>query len=286
MFCIDLETALPEKTTRQLTEDEVRVAVEWAAMEGWNPGLQDAATFYAADPSAFWGSFLDDELAACVSLTEYGSDYAFAGFFICRPDLRGKGLGYTLGPETLAASRCASFGLDGVVDQQENYKRSGFVYEHANFRYGGLVANTSDIGQTRTFGKEMETEVLSYDRKVFGLDRTRFLRAWLAQKDAIIRVAGEGQVTGWGVARPCQEGTKIGPLFANDAETAAALLADLVAGTASPHFLDVPKPNKEAIALARKAGLHPVFETARMYRGPAPRPDLNRTFGITSFEFG
>jgi hypothetical protein len=33
-----------------MTQPELRIAVDWAADEGWNPGLNDAACFYAADP--------------------------------------------------------------------------------------------------------------------------------------------------------------------------------------------------------------------------------------------
>ena len=29
---------------------DVDLAVEWAAREGWNPGLADAEAFHAADP--------------------------------------------------------------------------------------------------------------------------------------------------------------------------------------------------------------------------------------------
>ncbi len=51
-------------------------------------------------------------------------------------------------------------------------------------------------------------------------------------------------------------------------------------------FLDVPEPNAPAVALAEHLGLSPVFETARMYRGPAPEVDLEHIFGVTSFELG
>jgi hypothetical protein len=40
------------------------------------------------------------------------------------------------------------------------------------------------------------------------------------------------------------------------------------------------------VALARGAGMTPVFETARMYRGGDPGLPLDRVFGITSFELG
>ena len=41
-----------------------------------------------------------------------------------------------------------------------------------------------------------------------------------------------------------------------------------------------------ALALAHAQGLHSVFETARMYTGPAPACELQRVYGITSFELG
>lgn len=38
--------------------------------------------------------------------------------------------------------------------------------------------------------------------------------------------------------------------------------------------------------LATQQGLQPVFETARMYRGPSPSLALELIFGITTFELG
>lgn len=41
-----------------------------------------------------------------------------------------------------------------------------------------------------------------------------------------------------------------------------------------------------AVALATRAGLEPVFETARLYRGPDPGLPLASIFGVTTFELG
>jgi hypothetical protein len=40
------------------------------------------------------------------------------------------------------------------------------------------------------------------------------------------------------------------------------------------------------MALAADLGLTRRFETARMYKGPAPEIPLERVFGITTFELG
>ena len=60
----------------------------------------------------------------------------------------------------------------------------------------------------------------------------------------------------------------------------------LLAASAGPLYLDVPEPNPAAMALARAAGMEPVFETARMYTRPPPPVRAERVFGVTSFELG
>lgn len=50
--------------------------------------------------------------------------------------------------------------------------------------------------------------------------------------------------------------------------------------------LDTPDHNQAAVRLAERFGLAPVFETARMYRGPAPNLPLSSVFGVTTFELG
>jgi len=84
-------------------------------------------------------------------------------------------------------------------------------------------------------------------------------------------------------------GSKIGPLFADDDAAAHALfhgLCQAAPATGGPVFLDVPMPHAGAVRLAEAHGMVPVFETARMYRGPAPEIDLGRVFGVTTFELG
>jgi hypothetical protein len=49
---------------RTMSRAELDLAVEWATAEGWNPGLQDATAFHAADPGAFLVACRDDHPAA------------------------------------------------------------------------------------------------------------------------------------------------------------------------------------------------------------------------------
>ena len=116
-----------EYVIRILDEKEVQLAVDWAAVEGWNPGLNDAAIFYRADPQGFLGGFLAGEPAATISAVRYGDSFGFIGFYIVKPELRGRGYGLRLWEAAMNRLAGRNIGLDGVVAQQENYKKSGFL---------------------------------------------------------------------------------------------------------------------------------------------------------------
>src|SRR3954449_2773802 len=116
---------------------EVDLVLEWAVQEGWNPGLSDAQCFHVTDPEGFLLALHDGEPVASISVVRYGSDFGFLGLYIVRPDLRGRGYGYRLWQAGMARLGERTVGLDGVVAQQENYRRSGFNLAHRNIRYGG-----------------------------------------------------------------------------------------------------------------------------------------------------
>ncbi len=269
--------------------NDVALMVEWAAREGWNPGQQDIDAFRAADPDGFWMARVDGRPAACISIVSYGAEFAFLGFYIAHPDFRGRGIGHALWQHALAACDAATVGLDGVVGQQNNYMKSGFILAHRNIRYGGIPSKCAPApdGVTR-FTPDDLPDIAAYDRAQFPTPRPNFLEKWLRTDghDGFLTRSGE-RVSGYGVIRPCREGFKIGPLFADDTDTAKRLFDALVSAIPDgPVFLDPPEPNGPARELAIKRGLEPVFETARMYRGPAPNLPLDRIFGITTFELG
>jgi len=66
---------------RAMRPEDVELAVEWAATEGWNPGLSDAACFAAPDPAGFLIGELDGSPAATVSCVNYDDRFAFLGFY-------------------------------------------------------------------------------------------------------------------------------------------------------------------------------------------------------------
>jgi hypothetical protein len=282
---------LTAATIRAMRRDELSLALDWAACEGWNPGLADADGFLAADPEGFLIAEAAGEPVGCVSAVRYGDGFGFLGFYIVRPGHRGQGHGLALWRAAMARLQPGVVGLDGVVAQQANYRRSGFALLHRNIRYGAAHPRPPDLHDTPTIRPASDISfaaISAFDRAFFPAPREAFLRAWLVAPGHVARVAtGPGGILGLGVLRPCREGSKIGPLFAGDGTTARALFAALLrAAPPGPVFLDLPEPNADAVAMAVAAGMAPAFETARMYAGAPPALPIGRIYGITSFELG
>jgi ribosomal protein S18 acetylase RimI-like enzyme len=274
-----------EEQIRALTRAELALALDWAAAEGWNPGLADADCFLQADEGGFLGLFVAGRLVASISVVAYDSAFAFLGLYIVAPEFRGRGLGFKLWRAGVARLGDRRIGLDGVVAQQENYARSGFRLAWRNQRYEGRGGGSEPAGLV-PLATVPFAEVAAYDRALFPASRERFLAGWTSrhQGRAIVEA---GKLRGFGVIRRCRVGWKIGPLFADDPSYAEALFAGLAAqASAEPIFLDVPQPNVAAIALAERHGMTPCFETARMYTGIRPELPLARIFGITTLELG
>ncbi len=275
---------------RTMRPDEISLAIDWAAAEGWNPGLADASCFATIDPQGFLIGELHGHAAACISIVNYDEHFAFLGFYIVRPDLRKRGYGWLVWQAAIAHAGQRSIGLDSVLAQKDRYLKSGFVFAYRNIRYAGKASVVCEDLQPGIIpiGDVPINLIEAYDTEVFPAPRLDFLRAWIETEGHIGRALfPDGNLLGWGVIRPCRTGYKIGPLFADDRTAAEAVLDALIAEVGNEEiFLDVPKINSAAVKLAEARGLKPVFETGRMYTGPIRPINHRRIFGVTSFELG
>jgi GNAT superfamily N-acetyltransferase len=273
-----------------MTRADLEVALGWARDEGWNPGLDDVGPFHAQDPSGFLMGWLGTVRVGCISVVKYGADFAFLGLYIVHPAHRRKGYGKAIWDAGIASAGERTIGLDGVPAQQENYRKSGFVFAHGSARWGGalrgLVAARSYV---RPIDRDDLYAVADFDRLHTLAPREKFLAAWLAPSPTR-QTEGyfdNGRLRGYGTIRRCITGWKIGPLFAETADIAQSLITALVtpAGT-DQLFIDVPAPNIAAVELIHRLGFTPSFETARMYLGRVPELPLPQIFGTTTLELG
>jgi GNAT superfamily N-acetyltransferase len=122
----------------KMTENELGLALDWAADEGWNPGLFDAENFAAADPNGFFLGRLRGEPVGCVSAVAYDERFGFLGLYLVKAPYRGRGFGLKLWREAMDYLGGRKIGLDGVVAPQDNYRKSGFKLAYRNIRHEGM----------------------------------------------------------------------------------------------------------------------------------------------------
>jgi predicted N-acetyltransferase YhbS len=277
----------PPVAIRPMRDADRLLAIDWAAGEGWNPGLHDVRAYRTVDAGGWLVGDVDGVPVGSITALRYDESFAFIGFYIVKPEHRGKGYGLALWEAAMEHVRGCNVGLDSVLAQVDNYARSGFVLDVRNARYRG-IGGCAMVGGSAIVTSADLPEIAVYDRTCFPAAREAFLRSWLTLPDSFSRIARDGgEVVGYGTIRRCREGWKIGPLFANDAAVARRLFGDLCScADGESLYLDVPISNAPAVDLATASGMEIAFETARMYTRGRPTFAADRVFGVTSFELG
>ena len=285
-------TVAIEPVIRTMSLEDLEEAVTWAAEEGWNPGLHDARCYYQTDPEGFFVLELNGKPIAAISAISYGREYGFIGFYIVKPEFRGRGFGLRLWRRAMEYLQGRSIGLDGVIEQQKNYSRSGFKLAHRNIRFElpGMSGLTKEkhCPEILPINDDLLERVFDYDAHFFPARREQFLKHWIRQPGvASLCWLDNNQVRGYSVMRRCRKGYKVGPLYADDNDVAEQLFSTLITSAGEgPVYLDVPETNREAVKLALTHGMRQCFETARMYTWKEWNLPLDRIYGITSFEIG
>lgn len=131
-------------------------------------------------------------------------------------------------------------------------------------------------------------EVIAWDRVSSGFERGEILRdlqrrrphcAWVARR--------AGRVAGYVLARDGRLATQVGPVLAEDEETAALLTSTAARAAATPAFIDVPVAQTKFREWLRCRGAAVQRGFVRMVRGEeGPRERAERIFAVAGPELG
>lgn len=281
-------TEIKRLKIRKMKRDEAEFAIQMAAGEGWNPGIHDREIFYDTDPDGFFIAEVDEKPVGCVSAVAYDDSFGFFGFYVVKPEFRKKGIGTKLTEKSLEHLGNRNIGLDGVLENEKKYQElMKFKSFYSNLRFEGRGGGEVPNGLVKISDVPFES-LLKYDREMFPAPRPVFLEKWIKQPDSYAFAAVEaGKLKGYGVIRKCQNGYKIGPLFADDPIMAEKIFLALKASVPDETiYLDVPEPNKKAMEIAKKYEMTVMFKTIRMYSREEPDINLEKVYGVTTFELG
>jgi len=275
-------------TVRMMTLDDLHAVLQWAADEGWNPGLDDARAFHAADPAGFLIKEVDGKPVAAISVVNHDPQFAFLGLYLCKPEFRGQGYGMEVWRAGIAHAVMRSIGLDGVPEQQENYARSGFAKVGSTTRYMGQMARIRDPRIRVALPDDIQT-LIAHDARACGMDRTAFAGAWfrdMPTRQTVVLMEASA-IGGFATFRRCKDGTKIGPLCASSEADARALLsANPFHQANAPCFVDVFGQNTPLATLIKSMNFEATFETTRMFNRAQPAANPYRFQAIATMELG
>lgn len=258
---------------------------------GWNQTRPDWQRLLNYQPDGCFVAELDGSPAGTASTTCYGTDLAWIGMVLVQPQFRRRGLGRALLLHCLdflarKAIRCVK--LDATPLGKTLYDQLGFRDEWALTRWQAepLKPSAPDPSRSsqnptpssrcslRRFQLSDADAIGRLDAMAFGLARPELLKT-LAQDSslALVCVARDGSMDGFGMMREGSRARYLGPVVANSSEVGIELLNELAAQSAGPSaYWDIPDGNAAARGVATSLGFTPQRPLLRMYRGPNDRP--------------
>jgi GNAT superfamily N-acetyltransferase len=126
---------------RNASRAELDLLMDWANLEGWNTGKYDAEAFFTTDPNGYFIGLLDEIPIGSVSGVRLSDNYGFIGFYIMKPEYRGKGYGIQLFKKAIEYLGDRNVALDAVPEQQENYAKVNLLFFTIMFVTPGKVAS-------------------------------------------------------------------------------------------------------------------------------------------------
>src|SRR5260370_20268220 len=213
---------------RNMTVDDIPAGLRLCRASGWNQLESDWRVFLNWNPSACRVAERDGKIVGTIAALRYGDRFTWLSMVLVEPTERGVGIGTHLLREELALLREDCVRLDATPLGQPLYARNGFVDEYPLSRMTATVHAADSIAvptSARPMREEDLGRVLTCDREVFGTDRSRLLRALFQLAPRYAWIAGKsGSIEGYSFGRPGFLYEQLGPVIAQDAQTARHLV--------------------------------------------------------------
>ncbi len=262
-------------------------AAALSALIGWNQLPEDWAHFlHHGALRALDGGFADS-LGATAGTIRYG-DVAWISMVLVRPELRRQGLATRLmrwAVESLHAAQLPCMALDATPAGREVYGRLGFRDLWGFTRFALPATLPAGITTVRPLRHADWPAVEALDLAGFGAARGFLLRDFAARLPGAGLVAeSQGRITGALLGRDGLRGPQLGPLYAEDTATAAALLASAL--PAAPGAVIDLRDGTDLVAFLTTHGATPQRPFTRMALGDDPPGDHTRILAVAGPEFG
>lgn len=264
---------MPSPVLVSLDEADLAPAQRLVAAAGWNQVLADWQMFLA-DGRLFGCKDEAGQVIATAGMMPY-RDVGWISLMLVNEHWRRRGLATRLMTACIEAleGKGLAPALDATPMGREVYVQMGFhdVLPLTRWLAAAPVVSESTVGNVRPFLPADLPSALALDLACFGGGRRRLFERLLRRSAAFACVAeSAGGVTGFLLGREGRIATHLGPLFAPDLPTAAALVEHALAHQPGPAIVDVPDARNDWVDWLRERGFGQVRPIMRMARGERP----------------
>ena len=275
---------------RLLRESDIAAAMELKQLAGWNQTERDWHTLLQLEPHGCFAAVLDNQLVGTTTTTSYGSELAWIGMVLVRPENRRTGIASMLleAAITYLDRKVSVVKLDATADGKHVYHRFGFEVESVVERWSRKGDRLVSFQRQVQIDPDTHRQILQLDRRAFGADRSRLVRLLFANSciRPVITRNQAGLLTGYALARSGSDAAYVGPVVAFQRSDAAELL-DRVLEQLAPHpvYVDLNRNSDDGQELLTERGFEKQRDLIRMKRGVA-NPTSSSVFAIAGPEIG
>jgi GNAT superfamily N-acetyltransferase len=225
---------------RPMTRDDIPLGMRLKELAGWNQTPADWAMLLAAGSGLV--AMLEGAAVGTATVVGYGKEFSWVGMVLVDPVFRRCGIGTALLEAAIALGRrYGGVRLDATPQGEPLYRRLGFEVEYGLVRMWrpgvpvpAETASDACIGGLHRLAAEAILETAAWDAPVFGARRALILKS--LQRDApgyAFHAGQHNQVTGYCLGRSGSDADQIGPIVAEDLQTAQALLIAALSNSGS-----------------------------------------------------
>ncbi|HEX7317589.1 MAG TPA: GNAT family N-acetyltransferase [Pyrinomonadaceae bacterium] len=280
---------------RLLTERDVAEAMRLKEAAGWNQTEEDWRRLLRLAPRGCFAATVGGRVVATTTTTAYGRALAWVGMVLVDTRFRRKGIATTLvraALDSLEVAGVEAVKLDATPEGAHVHAGLGFEAELRIERWRGTAGRhvSESVKPSDGATPQLLEKVLELDRRAFGADRSELLKA-LSDEACVtpsLSVGGNGQLRGYALARRGSHATYLGPVVAEEVETVAFLLDDVLGRLGDGEvYVDLNTTFEGGARELAARGFIKQRELIRMRRGKkSPAGTSSGVFAIAGPEVG
>ncbi|RXH39156.1 GCN5 family acetyltransferase [Bradyrhizobium zhanjiangense] len=249
-------------------------------LEDWNVALQLGQGFVLERAGTVIGT---------AAWWPYGETHASAGMIIVAKGAQGRGYGARLMDALLTSARPRTIALNSTAEGAILYRRRGFVPIGVIHQHQGIPRGRHEpppSGLVRPMAASDFEATMRLDREATGLERRQMLEKLLHSGDGYV-LQRDGMARGYAISRLFGRGHVIGPVVAETATDARALIEAALARLGSVLVRIDTSATSQLGDWFERIGLKQVGGATTMILGtPAPSSGPARVFAIPNQSFG